>query len=686
MKRFSSVCLSLILMLFALFALGCTAPQKAQREYTVRVLLPESDAYDFFGAQILENGAPLGELSDTRILDVRPGQSVRFAVTEKPGTRLSFDNENLTFENGFLTLSDVRVPVTLEIFVDPIPTYTYNCLVNVDGANVISSVESGGKALENTTITMTAIPSEKQIFLGFSKGNFLREGGELLTEEETYSFDLVRNTDVYANFEDWSLWRLNYHRNGGKTADGTEETLFDAYAESFYYCPNTRPDKGFFTRDGYVLTGYNTKPDGTGQYYGLGWNVIMPESGVIDLYCQWEKAADASLFEYTVLRNSVSITGYTGDDTRLIIPETIEGKAVTTLSQDAFLNASFREVYIPKSVRTIDHNAFNRCTALEKVYLSDSVKICYDDSFYNCPALRTLVPEATEYPHSDNDLNFTYQVNYERLITRPGKIMLIVSGSTNVYGLTAKEVEDALDNEWDIITYATVASTPATMYAEIGLSYLDADDLLILTPEASPYGHPWGTNYWEYYVWQIFEGAYDAIPLIDISNYTKVFSAFSTFNQTRFKTREKSYEYHSEHLNEYGEYATFRPAIKPGSPWVKWDMDVFFTEENVENYNRMLTAAKEEGLTPMIGWLASVSEEAMLPEARIRENQLAYMNRAEELYDAYFFGDIKDYIYEPKYVHDQAMHLNTLGCEVRTKQIIKDIKAALTDLGLLRED
>ncbi len=686
MKRFFTLCAVCLLLSGALLLSGCAETQPADTDYTVRVLLPDSDEYDFHGSQIVENGVGVGEISDQKYQDVRPGQSVRFAITAADGLRIISKTDGIFYEDGFLTVENVRVPTTLSVELEEIPSYTYTLEINDSHCTVSSSLESGKSAREGTSVTVKANLKEKQAFLGFSKGNYLQQGGELLTEDETYTFPLMANTTVYANFSDWSLWRLNYHANGGKTADGNGDVLFDGYSESFYYCPNTRPDKGFFIRDGYILTGYNTKADGTGTHYGLGWNVIMPESGIVDLYCQWAKTADASEFEYESSDKAVTLTGYKGEADYLVIPETIDGKPVTTLSSKAFHNESFSEVYIPRTVKEVDHKAFSECASLQKVYFSDSVKVCYDDSFYKCDSFKTLVPQATEYPHSDSDINFTYQVNYERLITRTNDIMLIVSGSCNVYGLNAKDVEDALQNEWDIITYATIASTPATMYAEIGLHYMDEDDVLIFTPEASPYGHQWGTNYWEYYVWQIFEGAYDAIPLVDISNYTKVFSSFASYNQTRGKTREKTYEHRSEHINEYGEYATFRPAINPGSPWVKWNMDVFFTEENVKNYNRMLAAAKEKGLVPMIGWLASVSDKALVPDARNRDNQITYMNRAAELYDAYFFGDIKDYIYQREHVHDQAMHLNTAGAAVRTEQVIKDVKAALIDLGLYKED
>lgn len=681
MKRFGSVCLTGVLLSCTLFWFGCSDVQNENTDYTVRVLLPEGEGYKFIGSQLVENGEGIGEMTDTRIFDVTPGQSVRFAVELDEGMVFDIEDENVSYADGFITVENVRTPVTIDVTARQGDKYIYTYNTNNKSDDVTSSEVSGTFLLEYTKVTLNAEVREGQKFLGYSTENFLDRGGKLLSEDTEYTFEIAEDTTLFANYEGYTRWELNYHANGGEGEDVT-----DVIEDSFYYCPNTRPDKGYFTRDGYVLTGYNTKPDGSGDYYGLGWNVIMPDYGEIDLYCVWEKAADSSDFTYKTAGRGLTITGYSGDDEYLVIPEKIEGRSVTTLAADAFNGSTFTEVYIPRTVTTIESKAFNDCESLVKVNLSDSVVRCFDDSFYGCTAFKTLAPQATQYPHADSLINYTHQINYERLITRENNILFIVSGSTNIYGLIAANLEDALGGKWDVSTYATVASTPNTMYAEIGLNFLDTDDILLFAPEASPAGHQWGTNFWKNIVWQLFEGAYDAIPLVDISNYTKVFSSLASYNQTRAKTKEKTYEVYLTDFNEYGEHITYRTKLNVTDPWIKWDEATFFTDENVNNFNRVLDEANSRGIPTLIGWLACATEHTLLPQAKDRANQLHYMERAAELYHADFFGDLANHIYPADCVYDSAMHLTSEGCVLRTEQVISDITTAFTERGFIKED
>ena len=115
MKRFFTLCAVCLLLAGALLLSGCAETQPADTDYTVRVLLPDSDEYDFHGSQIVENGMGVGEISDQKYQDVRPGQSVRFAITAADGLRIISKTDGIFYEDGFLTVENVRVPTTLSV-------------------------------------------------------------------------------------------------------------------------------------------------------------------------------------------------------------------------------------------------------------------------------------------------------------------------------------------------------------------------------------------------------------------------------------------------------------------------------------------------------------------------------------------------------------------------------------------
>lgn len=91
---------------------------------------------------------------------------------------------------------------------------------------------------------------------------------------------------------------------------------------------------------------------------------------------------------YTTNGDIVTITGYTGPGGTVVIPETIEGLPVTTISHHAFYeNSSLTGVTIPSSVTNIGSAAFMRCQNLGSVAVPDSVLSLGTGVFLECSNL-----------------------------------------------------------------------------------------------------------------------------------------------------------------------------------------------------------------------------------------------------------------------------------------------------------
>ncbi len=72
----------------------------------------------------------------------------------------------------------------------------------------------------------------------------------------------------------------------------------------------------------------------------------------------------ASDFEYSDVDGGLQIDKYIGEGDIVVIPDTIDGKAVVSLAASGFSGQSVRAVYIPDSVKTIKKGAFEGCTSL----------------------------------------------------------------------------------------------------------------------------------------------------------------------------------------------------------------------------------------------------------------------------------------------------------------------------------
>lgn len=77
----------------------------------------------------------------------------------------------------------------------------------------------------------------------------------------------------------------------------------------------------------------------------------------------------AESFEYELCDGGVKIKAYVGEDEIVVLPESIEGLAVTQISSGAFSGSSIRAVYIPDSVKIIEIGAFSECNGLSTVRL-----------------------------------------------------------------------------------------------------------------------------------------------------------------------------------------------------------------------------------------------------------------------------------------------------------------------------
>ena len=106
-------------------------------------------------------------------------------------------------------------------------------------------------------------------------------------------------------------------------------------------------------------------------------------------------------FEYSVRYDgiSVTITGYTGSAEKVVIPDTIDGKSVTSIGSSAFYGcSSLKSIIIPDSVTSIGGTAFSDCTSLTSITIPDSVTILNSFTFSGCKSLNDVnIPDGVTY-------------------------------------------------------------------------------------------------------------------------------------------------------------------------------------------------------------------------------------------------------------------------------------------------
>lgn len=97
-------------------------------------------------------------------------------------------------------------------------------------------------------------------------------------------------------------------------------------------------------------------------------------------------------FKYTVTdENSAVISKYTGNESSVEIPESINGYPVTEIGDSAFKgNFSLKNAEIPNGVKIIGDYAFNDCTGLESITIPESVEKIGKSAFFYCTRLENV--------------------------------------------------------------------------------------------------------------------------------------------------------------------------------------------------------------------------------------------------------------------------------------------------------
>ena len=614
------------------------------------------------------------------------GSDVSFEVEILDGYKIESIGQGAVYENGILTVPAVRFPTTVEVETRVLNDLSVTVQNNAWQGTLTSNVDLG-TVKEDTEVTLSVTPAKGVIFLGYSIGASRANGGAIVSGATDYTFTATENVEIYTNYFLGSGRLVIYDSNGGK-----ESQQYYVFADSSpFIAPNTLANKGQFTREGYVLYGYNTKPDGSGTYYGPGWSAPFPENtSSMTLYAQWMPVTEKEAFTYTVANNQVTITKYSGTHETVVIPETIDGLPVTRIAANAFLNGKFTTLYLSRNLMTVEDNAFLACRSLKTLYFCDTPSKISDASFTNCRELQKLYMLACIDPRHSTSNNGTYKMKYQRLITAEGKKMVFHAGSNVSYGIDIETIQNKLGGEYAGVNFGCNQGTPAVFYIEVAVAHMNEGDIVVLCPEYHKYQY--GYNEMNTTTWQIFEGAYNAYADVDIRNYIKVFTSFASFNTNRYNVRASTYESYNKQggepgVSQYGEFNINHNGQTSGligdiKNWenkggvgsLKMDLGLVTADYNV-NMNKAIDMVLDKGGKVYISF-ASTLKLALTKEGQNPAVQAEFRAAVVRAFPkATVISDPGTFILDKSWFYNSYYHLSTPASKQRAELLAKDILA-----------
>ena len=120
-------------------------------------------------------------------------------------------------------------------------------------------------------------------------------------------------------------------------------------------------------------------------------SISVGEYGNKTYYAKWESATNGVTYSLSDDESYYTVTGYEGTSTEIVIPDTVDGVAVTTIADSAFQDKQrITSITVPNSVTYIGDLAFYDCDNLTSVTIGNNVTIVGYNAFASCQSLEEI--------------------------------------------------------------------------------------------------------------------------------------------------------------------------------------------------------------------------------------------------------------------------------------------------------
>lgn len=584
------------------------------------------------------------------------------------------------------TTSGGTTPVEPTVKNDPIDVLIGQYVTlryNPAYCEVESSVKAGIGSKE--TVTLTIKMNDGFIFDGWTEkmiAGYTGEGKDrkpvyvdtivngsgVVCTDTTYSFTVSEEKSVYANYS----VKVKYDPNGG-TVKGGGKTYEQKYSVVWYKCPVTLPEEGYFTREGYTLSEYNTKPDGSGTAISLGSRVFMDDKPETTLYCIWEKQSPEADFEYTVSGSLATITSYKGSDETVVIPDKLGGANVGVIGANAFKGSTAKKIILSKNVQSVNDRAFSS-SDIDSLVIFDSLMSITDNAFGSRQLKHLRINAAMGM--FNNWMQNQSTTKLDRLVyaTEKGvRKYVIYGGSGALYGLDCSQIDEALDGRFCVINVGSNANATAAFFFDWFEDLVTENDIIMWAPELGTM--MLGETRFSDRMWGVISGQYDAFRYVDISEFDNVFKAYTSYAGQHKAAVSSAPDSYPQSYNVYGDYIAPRDHKDGGKDYDfnKNPSEYFYMSELIERITG-------NGTRIYYTYPAMIKGGDGISDAAVASFTKSMKIAFPEL--TFITDDYTIALLDYEYRFDSQWHFTWEGAVLRTKQLVPDIVAQVEKDGI----
>ena len=560
----------------------------------------------------------------------------------------------------------------------------------------VSIVEGDGYTVENNGQLVR--PGEDAVFLlTFDRGLSLTDTDyagdtqmDFSGKQVTLTLEDIRYPARVELRLAYDYAQLTYHANGGYPLRTAEDTVTKNVSLSVHTRPNTEIGTDLFARDGYTLLCWNTEPDGSGTRVGLGSRVSVPR-GTLELYAQWVKWTDPSAFTWTG-EEEITITGYTGDHTLLVIPEYLDGRQVTAIAENAFAGCAAETVVLPKSLKTLEPGAF-RDSTMTSLVLFDRLVSFGDEGFSGCSQLQTLYINAIEAPYGHIYRKESYYADkVDLLINAQGKRKLVFYGGCSMwYNLDGSMATQAFGEDYTIINMALNGTVNSLVQMQIMESLLEEGDIFFHTPELSS-RHQLMTTVdmleTDKSLWCGIENNYDLFSLVDLRTLDGVFDSLRAYLDAKAGRANYAQVYQDDlgqtYMDATGSVPFFRNSTEEELADRVYMDPARITDGSLETLAEYYARYQNRGVRIYVSY-ACLNLDAVPEEQRGNAQALedAFAAAVAAMDGPALISRIEDFFFHDQDFYDTNYHLRSRQAQENTAVWLRDLKEQLQKDGLL---
>ena len=480
---------------------------------------------------------------------------------------------------------------------------------------------------------------------------------------------------------------IRYEGNGG-TLRAWEGDAIALPVDNAHLRVNTAQGTGYFRREGYVLTGWNTAPDGSGERIGLGSRTERRDG--LALYAQWAKVSPEGSFSYEFREGQAWITGYSGAAPRCVVPEELGGSPVRGICAGAFRDGAFEELILPHTLYTVECGAFHGC-AVREITLFDTLREVSDESFQDCRGLKTLHVNAATSPVYSGSYFDTFSDKYDWLLSLKGrKKLVLASGSSGRYGYDSPALAAAFP-DYVPANMGVYAYTNALPQLELIRGLMEEGDVLLSAPEFDAAEEQFcASSRLDAPFWAMMESNYDAAALLDLRNYSGVLDSLGEYLAARRGMAGRNYgespASYDDDGNRYA-FATYNQYGDLTLPRPNGERDVCLRHNIADYTTANITPGRVEALNDVYRRFLDGGIAVYFTYTPRNRNSLTadstpatrreLHNYLTEHLCVPVISDIEDSLYAGNYFYLIDSHLSGEGAAIRTKRVIEDLRPYL---------